>query len=60
MIVVFGILICAYWEILQLREMYQVVEKLSNLSGLPWDAVNGLNIDEGTQPVWEAYVKVRS
>ena len=43
---------------IQLKDIYNDVEPLTRLSGLPWDHSHGLNIDKHTQPVWDKYIEV--
>jgi hypothetical protein len=46
------------WHILQLKDLYHVVVALKNVSGFKWDEDNGVNVNEDTLPVWNAYVEV--
>jgi hypothetical protein len=42
----------------QLKETYHTVTILKNLSGLPWDDEDGLNITAETEETFQTYVMV--
>jgi hypothetical protein len=41
-----------------LKDLYHIVEGLGNVSGFKWDEDNGVNVNEDTLPVWNAYIEV--
>jgi hypothetical protein len=45
-------------DILQLKEIYFVVDALKQVSGFKWDEENGADINSNTVQVWNVYIEV--
>lgn len=41
-----------------MKETFAIVHSLKQLSGLTWDDERGVDINEDTKHVWEAYIEV--